>query len=126
MPISYKIDVDQNLIRTTATGQLTLQEVVNHFRTLAKDPQARKPLDVFLDLSTVNTAPDTHQLSVVIGEMKKSRTGLRFGACAILASQDALFGMMRMFEAYAEEFFRETRTFRVATEAEQWLAARRS
>jgi hypothetical protein len=126
VPISYRIDADQKLIRTTAAGQLTLQEVVDHFRTLAKDPQCQERLDVFLDLSAVDSPPDTRQLSVVIGEMKKSRGGLHFGACAILASHDALFGMMRMFEAYAEEFFRETRTFRVATEAEQWLAARHS
>lgn len=125
MPIRYEIDSDQKLIRTTATGQLTLQEVVNHFRTLAKDPQAQKPLDVFLDLSAVDSPPDPSQLSVVIGEMKRNRAGLHFGACAILASQDALFGMMRMFEAYAVEFFRETRTFRTTTEAELWLAARR-
>jgi hypothetical protein len=34
--------------------------------------------------------------------------------------------MMRMFEALAEEFFRVTRTFRIATQAEAWLASKQS
>jgi len=53
--------------------------------------------------------------------LKRIRAKVRFDACAILASGEALFGMMRVFEAQAEEFFRVTRTFRIATEAEAWL-----
>jgi len=126
VPISYQIDAEKNLIRTKAVGQLTLQEVVNHFRTLEKDAQRPERPDVFLDLSEVDSAPDTRQLSIVVGEMKRIGAKLRFGACAILASRDALFGMMRMFEALAEEFFRETRTFRDETEALVWLVSRQS
>ena len=126
MPISYQIDAEKNLIRTKAVGQLTLQEVVNHFRTLAEDAQRPEGPDVFLDLSEVTSVPGIQQLSIVVGEMKKIGVKLRFGACAILVSRDALFGMMRMFEAHAEEFFRETRTFRDATEALAWLVSRQS
>ena len=126
MPISYQIDAEKNLIRTKAVGQLTLQEVVNHFRTLEKDAQRPERPDVFLDLSEVDSAPDTRQLSIVVGEMKRIGAKLRFGACAILASRDALFGMMRMFEALTEEFFRETRTFRDEAEALVWLVSRQS
>ena len=39
----------------------------------------------------------------------------------IVANRDAVFGMMRVFEVMAEEYFRVTRTFRVADEAEAWL-----
>ena len=126
MPISYQIDAEKNLIRTTAVGHLTLQEVVDHFRALEKDTHRPERPDVFLDLSEVTSLPGTSQLSIVVGEMKKIGVKLRFGACAILASRDALFGMMRMFEAHAEEFFRETRTFRDATEAVAWLVSRQS
>jgi len=55
--------------------------------------------------------------------LKRIRAKVRFDACAILASGEALFGMMRVFEAQAEEFFRVTRTFRIATEAEAWLVS---
>jgi hypothetical protein len=34
--------------------------------------------------------------------------------------------MMRIFEALAEDSFRVTRIFRIATEAEAWLVSQRS
>ena len=126
MPITYQIDADKRTIRTKAVGYVTMQEVTDHFRTLAEDPERPERADVFLDLSEVDSLPETRQLSAVINELKRSPAELRFGACAILASHDALFGMMRMFEALAEEFFRVTRTFRIATEAEAWLASQQS
>ena len=126
MPITYQIDADKRTIRTKGVGQVTLQEVIDHFRRLEQDPQCPERLDVFLDLSEVNSLPETRQLATVISELKRIRVRLRFDTCAILAGRDALFGMMRMFEALAEEMFRVTRTFRIATEAEAWLVSQQS
>jgi hypothetical protein len=58
--------------------------------------------------------------------MRRIRGQVRFGACAILASRDALIGMMRVFEVMAEECFRATCTFRGASEAEAWLVWQQS
>ena len=126
MPITYQIDADKRTIRTKAVGYVTLQQVIDHFRTLEQDPQCPERPDVFLDLSEVESLPETPQISIVIRELKRIRAKVRFEACAILASRNALFGMMRMFEALAEEFFRVTRTFRIATEAEAWLVSQQS
>jgi hypothetical protein len=126
LPITYQIDVNRRLIRTAAVGRVNPKEVINHFWALARDPLFPERPDVFLDVSAVESPPHAQELSIVVGEMKRIGAKLRFGACAIMASRDALFGMMRMFEALAEEFFLEMRTFRDATEAEQWLAERRS
>jgi hypothetical protein len=126
VPVTYQIDVERKLIRTTAAGPITPKDVINHFWALARDPQFPERPDVFLDVSGVESVPNGQQLSVVVGEMKRIGAKLRFGSCAILASRDALFGMMRMFEAMAEDFFTETCTFRDATEAELWLASRQS
>jgi hypothetical protein len=126
VPITYQIDPHSKTIRTRCVGHLTLQEVVEHFKDLERDPECPQHADVFLDLSEVSSLPETRQLSVVVTEMKKIRPKVRFEACAIVASRHALFGMMRMFEALAEELFRVTGTFRIATEAEAWLASQRS
>jgi len=126
VPITYQIDADKRTIRTKAVGYVTLQEVVDHFRTLEQDPQCPDRPDVFLDLSEVDSLPETPQISTVIHELKRIRAKVRFDACAIQASGDALFGMMRMFEVLAEECFRVTRTFRIATEAEAWLVSQQS
>src|SRR4051794_15054318 len=103
-----------------------MHEVINHFRTLQHDSDCPDRLDVFLDLSEVHSLPETAQVSTVVSEMKRIRSQIRFGACAILASRDAVFGMMRVFEVMAEECFRVTHTFRVANEAEAWLVSQQS
>jgi hypothetical protein len=126
VPITYQIDVDKRTIRTKAVGYLTLQEVIDHFRTLEQDPQCPERADVFLDLSELDSLPETPQISTVVNELKRIRAKRRFDACAILATNDPLFGMMRMFEVRAEDFFRVTRTFRIATEAEAWLVSQQS
>lgn len=126
MPITYQIDTEKRTIRTKAMGNLTLQEVVDHFRTLEQDTQRPEDTDVFLDLSEVDSLPETLQISTVVGELKRIGGKVRFNACAILACRPALFGMMRMFEVLAEDFFHVTRTFRVATEAQAWLVAQQS
>jgi hypothetical protein len=105
---------------------VTLQDVIEHFRTLEQDPDCPDLLDVFLDLNELESLPETRQISTVINEMNRIRGQVRFGACAILASRDALVGMMRMFEVMAEACFRVTCTFRVANEAAAWLASQQS
>ena len=126
MSVTYKIDANKKAVRTKCVGLVTLQEVIDHFRALEQDPDCPDLLDVFLDLSEVDSLPETHQISTVINEVKRIRGQVRFGACAILANRDALIGMMRVFEAMAEECFRVTCTFRVANAAEVWLVSQQS
>jgi hypothetical protein len=126
VPVTYKIDADKRTVRTKCIGLVTLQEVTDHFRTLDQDSERPDLLDVLLDLSEVESLPDTHEISAVIAEMKRIQHRLRFGACAIVANRDALLGMMRIFEALAEELFRVTCTFRAVREAEAWLVAQQS
>jgi hypothetical protein len=126
VPITYQIDTDKRTIRTKAVGRVTLQEVIDHFRTLGQDPRCPERTDVLLDLSEVDSIPEPAQLSTVVRELGRIRPKVRFDACAIVASGNALFGMMRMFEVLAEGAFRLTRTFRIAAEAEAWLVTQQS
>ena len=126
MPVTYKIDADKRIIRTKCVGVVTLQEVMDHFRALEQDSECQNLLDVLLDLSEVDSLPETPQIAAVVSEMKRVRGRVRFGTCAIVARRDALIGMMRVFEAMAEECFHVTCTFRVVNEAEIWLASQQS
>ncbi len=126
MPVEYKIDARRGTIRTRCFGHLTLPEVVAHFQSLARDPACPVRPDVFLDLSEVVSLPTPAQMPTVIEQLQAVRGPGPFGACAIVATRDALFGMMRMFEAMGEEYFRVIRTFRAASEAEAWLASQQS
>jgi|SRR5450631_3009477 hypothetical protein len=121
MPVIYALDPKQKLIRTRCVGNVTLPEVLAHFHELAEDPNAPGLFDVFLDLSETTSLPAGFQIAAVADQIKKTSQIVRFNACAIVAQQDALFGMLRMLEVLAEPYFGVTRVFRISAEAEAWL-----
>lgn len=122
MPVSYQIDADRKTVRTKCVSPLILEEVVQHFYTLQQDPACPKHADVLLDMSETDSAPQQHELKTVTFTIAQVRGTVTFGACAIVAPRDAVFGMMRMFEVFAQKSFRTTAVFRTIPEAEVWLA----
>src|SRR5262245_1437112 len=126
MPVTYRIDKDKGLIHTQCVGAVTLEEVIGHFRALEQDPLCPPRLDVLLDLSKQTTIPMNENLQEVAIEIERVRPRVQFGICAIIAGTDALFGMIRMFEVFAERYFRESCVFRVQSEAKAWLVSRRT
>lgn len=126
MSVTYSVNADRRMIRTTCSGALTLAEVIEHFRSLSANPSCSGHLDVLLDLSETDTMPESRQFGAVKAELARIRHKVQFGACAIVATRDALFGMMRMFEVLAENYFCTTRVFRTIDEAEEWLLLQQS
>src|SRR5437667_1738650 len=118
MPVSYTIDAEEKLIRTRCIGNVTLNEVIAHFRTLERDPGCPDILDVFLDLSETTSLPLSGQISAVAVEISRIKKKVRFNTCAVVANRDALFGMMRMFSVVAGPYFTAIHVFRGASEAE--------
>jgi hypothetical protein len=123
MPVTYKIYPAERLIRTRCFGDVTPQEVADHFQELARDPNRPDRLNVLLDLTDETSLPETYQLRVVSGQIKELLRIIRFEALAIVASSWALFGMMRVFAVLAEDYFSAIRVFRTTAEAEAWLAS---
>ena len=126
MPVTYVIDTEEKLIRTRCIGNVTLNEVIAHFRTLERDPVCPDILDVFLDLSETTSLPLSGQISAVAVEISRIKKKVRFNTCAVVATRDALFGMLRMFSVVAAPYFTAIHVFRVACEAEEWLASQKS
>jgi hypothetical protein len=125
MPVTYRIDQSSQLIHTRCVGAVVLAEVRAHFAALARDPECPERLDVLLDLSEMTTLPASGQLRTVVSDIASLRPQLQFGICAIVASRPPLFGMARMFEVFAEQYFSVTRVFTSETEAVAWLEAQR-
>jgi hypothetical protein len=121
MPVTYQLDPAKKLIRTRCIGDVNQEEVASHFQQLERDPNRPDRLNVLLDLSEATSLPETQDLRKVSFQIKGLLESVRFGACAIVAGNDALFGMMRMFAVFASEYFSDIQVFRAATEAEAWL-----
>ncbi len=126
MPVIYQIDAARGLIRTKCVGNVTFPEVADHFRALEADPDCPGRLDVLLDLRETTSLPTDLQLKAVSEEIARIRRTVHFGACAIVASSDALFGTAKIFEVVAARVFRVTEVFRGPAAAEAWLAKQRA
>jgi hypothetical protein len=120
MPITYEIDAPRGRIHTTCFGIVTLPQVMAHFDALQRDPGRPARLDVLLDLNDIQTPPQAPQIRAVADRVGFLED-LVFGACAIVADREVVFGMARMFEVYARGHFAAIRTFRRSVEAERWL-----
>ncbi len=125
MPVTYKIDKTNRLIRTRCYGEVTIEEVLEHFRVLGQDPGVPDQVDVLLDSSEQTSVPQKENLRQVTEAISRIRGRVHFGSLAIVATGNALFGMLRMFEVFVEQYFTETCVFHTLGEAEAWLAVRR-
>jgi len=125
MPVTYSIDEAGKLIRTVCSSPITLADVIDHFRELRDDQACPQYLDVLLNVTAVDGAPDSRELSAVSQELWTVNKKIKFGVCAIVADRDAMFGMMRMFEVFAQRYFVAIRVFRDTDEAEVWLVSER-
>ena len=126
MPIPYQIDHTQSFIHTKCVGNVSLEEVLGHFDELEKDPDCPPRLDVLLDFSDMQSLPDTDQLVAVADQMRHVAYRVKFGACAIVAKSDIMFGIARMYTVYAEPHFATARVFRDFLQAEFWLNSMRN
>ena len=120
MPITYEIDAPRGRVVTTCSGSVTLREVMAHFDALQRDPRRPGRLDVLLDWTALATPPAAPQVQAAADRVALVED-LVFGACAIVAPTDLLFGTARMFEAFARGQFAAIRTFRQRAEAEALL-----
>jgi hypothetical protein len=123
MPVRYVIDPQRPRICTTCEGYVTFEEVCQHFEELRRNPEFRERLDVLLDLTACTSIPTSEQLRGVVEQISLTGGRWRFGCCAIIAADDALFGVMRILEVYATDVFAGTGVFRTVEEGEQWLAS---
>jgi hypothetical protein len=123
MAVSYEIDRDRQRIHTRCTGEVTFDQVQEQFTVLSRDPSCPGQLEVLLDLSDMTSLPSSAQLGAATVELARVVPRVRFRHCAIVASREALFGMARMFEVFAEKYFVASRVCRTVEDGEQWLNA---
>jgi len=122
VPITYSIDVPTALITTRCFGKVTLAEVQDHFRELARVWPPVDRLDVLLDLRDQTSLPGLRELQEVATEISVQIGPHRFGRCAVITERELVFGSMQMFEVLAGRYFDAFRVFRSPTSALIWLA----
>jgi hypothetical protein len=124
MPVQYRIDHTEGIIRTKCFANVTLEDVLGRLQELKDEPECPLRLDVLLDVSECLWAAKTAELKSVSYAIASVRERVQFDACAIITPTYLLFGIGRMFEVLAKQWFRVTRVFRSVADAEAWLSSR--
>jgi hypothetical protein len=119
MAISYTIDKAQGQVRSTFTGRITVDEILDHLESARKEQTLT--YTELIDMRGVEfPLPSAADVRRVVTFMRGLRVKETFGRCALIVSNDAVFGMARMFAILLSDTV-SVNVFRNQEEAEKWL-----
>lgn len=118
MPVTYRIDVENGVVVTAASGSPTAQDILACRATMAADPDFSPDMKQLVDMTQLDkvlaSSADLRQLA----EADPFSTGaLR----AIVAESDVTFGVGRMYELLVEKPGAVVKVFRDISDARAWL-----
>ena len=123
MPIKTQIIPDKNLMIRTASGTLTIPDVLNTINNVLTDENFIKDMHAIWDFSNATFHQGTtEEISKVIEHLKKSLNsrGSNY-KIAIVAPEDLNYGISRIFAAYGSELPLPIGIYRTIDDAYHWL-----
>jgi hypothetical protein len=121
LPATYEIDPQRRLVTSRLWGAVTDGEVYEHNRVLRSDPHFDPTYKQLVDLSGVTEIAVTTSMINETSLDQFFEPGTRR---AMFASDDAVFGMARMFALRAESVGQTIQVFRDEKLAREWLGIR--
>lgn len=118
MPVAYRIDKTLGTVFSIGTGVVTDEELLDHQRTLAQDPDFRPDMRQLADATGITDVQATAR-----GVLKLT-LGNPFGQGAkraFVTSDEAVARLARMFEKGRIRPEDEFRVFPSLSEAREWL-----
>jgi len=118
MTVESVILSELGVIVTRVTGTPGFQEIRQHQRSLASDPEFDPDFHHLFDLSQVQ---DLRITTEEIRELASSGVFSPSSRRAVVAPRDAMFGLSRMYEGFSHLPEGAVRVFRNPEEAIRWL-----
>ncbi len=119
MPVSYRIDVANGIVYSEARGRVTDDEMIDHQNRLRDDPAFRSDFRQLYDFRGVEA------VAVTTSGVRRLAEGNVFGAGsrrAIVTAQEAVYGLVRMYQTLKDQSPDVLRIFRDdIEEARTWL-----
>jgi len=110
------------MILARLTGHLLAGDVVDHLAVLRADRKNVAGLPVFVDCRGLTTALTSKELRAIATTIRAStKAGVARIRCAMFVETDLMFGLVRMFEAYADGVPLSISAFHDRAEALHWL-----
>lgn len=122
MPISYEINKEEELIYTTASGSLDDADIAGFKQKLLSDPDYSPGMKELSDLRAVDEFRVTIAgISRFAGMDEESVEMVKEHRLAIVATEDVIFGMARMYQLQTEKAKPNVQIFRDLQPAREWL-----
>lgn len=118
MPFNYEIDPQRRLVISRLWGAVTDREVYEHNQKLRSDPRFDPTYRQLTDLTGVT------EIVVTTGMINETSLDQFFAPGtrrAMVATDDGVFGMARMFALRAEGLGQTIEVFREEQPARDWL-----
>jgi hypothetical protein len=123
MPVHYRYDDAARRLLTRCEGEVTIVEVIAHFRELTGVARFHPGSDVVIDLMFQSNLPPLELIDSAATVLEDVVELIPFGRCAIVAPNDLANEIGRRFQAVAWPIFSGMRLFPNAADAHAWLDA---
>jgi hypothetical protein len=122
MPSEYQIDVANRLVRARAWGVLTHDDLMATLLGIRNDPAFKSDFSQLYDFREALPSP------ISAAKVRDLASYSNFGAGsrrALVAANDAIYGLLRMYAAHREAIGREQiAVFRSLADAQAWLQSK--
>jgi len=115
MSTTFRIDTELGVIFTTCKERVTDPEAISYLRAVAQHPDYNPIYKHLIDCAEIEIFEISADLTRSIAQKKLFSSRSR---CAIVAPQDHIYGMARMFEL---QHTGSVQVFRDLASAEKWL-----
>jgi hypothetical protein len=119
MPIVMRFDPVAKRLLTTASGEVTLAEILDHIAAEGREGHLGAP-ELF-DARQATTSLTSAQVRQLVEQMRRAAVESSLGPTALVTTNDVVFGMARMYSLMSDTFDQGFTVFRTITEAERWL-----
>ncbi len=121
-PIEYTIHRDSGLLYVRAEGHLRSSDILAYLEVLDGDPSYRVGFHVLIDLRGVDHYDlDPDDIRTVAAANAGFAEKSPPGSLALVSPKDAVYGLLRMFQALSEGQNLDVQVFRTIEEAVEWL-----
>ncbi|HEY1719280.1 MAG TPA: hypothetical protein VGH42_13435 [Verrucomicrobiae bacterium] len=121
MHITRSIDADKRIAIATVTGEITVAEVRADMARLAAEPGYAPDMPGIVDMRGATAGLTSDELRQIADVIKNSPKAVNGARRALLVSTDLMYGLYRMFAAFASDGTTEFRVFRDEKLARAWI-----
>jgi hypothetical protein len=122
--VEHRFDFDEpGRVLITVWGEASIEGFHAYLGGFLDDPKWRPGMDSLVDLRALDFADLTAaQIRALVDAQARNKVKRGGGRAAIVVSQEVAYGLVRMYEAYADQQVAlRPRVFRSYEEAHAWL-----